>query len=104
MNKSTINSMDELIQPAFWDVPFESLSWEQHRDFIIRRILQSGSFEMIRWLRTRLTDDELRAWLTRHKGRGLSARQLHYWKVVLGLPSATVDRWIVAQEQVWGKR
>jgi hypothetical protein len=104
MIEGTIIHVDEVLRPAFWDVPFETLSWEEHRDFIIRRILQSGTFEMIRWLRTRLDDDALREWLKEHRGRGLSPRQIHYWKAVLGLSPGMVDHWITAQEQVWGRR
>jgi hypothetical protein len=97
--------MDTLLQSAFWDVSFETLSWDEHRDFIIRRILQVGSFQMIHWLSSHLDDAELRDWLIKNRGGGLSPRQLSYWETILDIPETFVNQWISASaSNPWRQR
>ncbi|NUQ61702.1 MAG: hypothetical protein HUU20_04385 [Pirellulales bacterium] len=88
--------MPELLRPLFWDCEFDQLSWQEHRDFVTRRILSVGTWESICWLRTRLSDSALREWIERRQGRGLSAQQLRFWELVLDLPSKMVDTWLVS--------
>ena len=78
----------------FWDCDFVSLSWQDHRDFMIRRILQSGSWDAITWLRAEVGDLELSHWIEGRRGAGLSPRQLRFWGVVLDLPRPKVTRWV----------
>ena len=80
--------------PYFWDCDWETLSWEQHADFIIRRILQAGDWESICWLRLRLGDGTLRTWLESQRGGGLSPRQMRFWELVLYISPGKVTRWI----------
>jgi hypothetical protein len=86
--------LPEILKAHFWDCDFSSLSWQEQRDFIIRRILQSGSWDAITWLRSELGDPELRHWIEQRRGVGLSPRQLRFWEVVLDLPRPKVTRWV----------
>ena len=61
-----------LLQPLFWDYDSKILTWEEDRDLIIARVLASGTWEVITWLRSCLGDQALREWIARHRGRGLS--------------------------------
>ena len=93
------------LQPFFWDCDFSTLSWETQRDFIIRRVLQSGSWEVVTWLRRELGDVELRRWIEQRRGAGLSPRQLRFWEATLDLPHARVTRWVqAAADQPWERR
>ncbi len=53
--KSIIN-LPDLLRPFFWDQDFAALSWDNDRDFLVRRILQHGSWHAVCWLRTTLSD------------------------------------------------
>src|SRR5512147_882158 len=93
------------LKPYFWDYPFSELSLRTDRDLIIRRILTSGSWEAIRWLRHEIGDENLKAWLVAHRGRGLSPRQLRFWGVIFDLPSRQVNTWVQAANQFpWVKK
>ncbi len=69
-----------LLRPLFWDDDFEALAWENDRDLIIARVLTSGGWDAITWLRFHMGDRALREWIERHQGRGLSPRQLRFWE------------------------
>ena len=94
-----------MLQELFWDYNLETLSWENDRDLIIARVLTSGDWDAVAWLRSRLEDRTLREWMERHHGKGLSPRQLRFWELILGLPHREVNTWLRAEGRtIWEKR
>jgi hypothetical protein len=85
---------DEL-RPLFWDCDFERLQWPADRDFITARVLASGEWDAVQWLRRTAGDDAIEEWLKRRKGGGLSPEQLRFWKLILHIPHRTANAWIV---------
>ena len=101
----TASPLPEILRSVFWDHAFDELRWPTHRDLVIGRVLQSGGSDAVGWLRKRVGDLELAAWLQGHQGRGLDPRQLRFWQVALDLPRADVDRWVKeARDSAWGSR
>lgn len=101
----TAKVLPKKLRPFFWDYSFARLSITKDRDFIIRRLLSSGSWDAVCWLRRQIGDQELRKWLIAYKGRGLTPRQLRFWGLVYDLPPRQVNRWIRAmQNGPWGNR
>ena len=97
--------LPDTLQPYFWDCDFCSLSWEKQRDFIIRRLLRSGSWEALTWLRNKLGDVELGKWIEQQDGAGLSPRQMRFWELMLELPHSKVNRWVgMARQKHWNQR
>ena len=94
-----------MIRSLFWDLDPRELRWERDREQIIGRVLASGPWDAVKWLRKRAGDEALREWIERHQGRGLSPRQLRYWGLILDLPHRQVDEWLRSeQRQVWDHR
>lgn len=97
--------LPQSLQPLFWDYDFKELSWQSDRDLIISRILSSGDWQTVTWLRRQLSPDEFRQWLLERRGRGLDPRQLRFWELVLDLPHRVVDSWLkVMDRDVWQQR
>ena len=93
------------LRHLFWDYDLADLSWPADRDLIIARILAVGDWRSVTWLREQAEARELRDWLTERGGRGLDARRLRFWELILELPRAQVDEWIRAmEEEGWGRR
>ncbi len=82
------------LEPFFWDIDFKALTLAGQRDFIIRRLLQTGSWQALTWLRAELGDSGLRQWIEQRRGAGLTPRQLRFWAVVLDMPRSQVTRWV----------
>jgi hypothetical protein len=98
-------SLPENLRPYFWDYSFAELSLKADRNLIIRRVLTSGSWKAISWLRQQIGDSELRKWLIIHRGRGLSPRQLRFWGLILNVSTRQVNAWVrAARETPWGQR
>jgi len=97
--------LPEMLRPLFWDTEFDQVSWQAHRDYVIRRVLSAGTWDAVCWLRRKLGDAALRQWIEQHEGRGLSSRQLRFWEVILDLPGAEVDGWLASEgRRLWEGR
>ena len=97
--------LPEFLRGLFWDQEFDRLSWPEARAAVTARVLAEGGRQAIRWLRERMDDDHLRAWILDRRGRGLSARQLRYWQIVLDLPADKVDALVAdPARKVWEER
>ena len=93
------------MKPFFWDYPFHLLRMDKDLDLIISRLLSRGDWEAVKWLRARLPEGELKSWLMRRRGAGLSLPQLRFWQLVLGLHRRDVDRWIQEEgRRIWDRR
>jgi hypothetical protein len=102
---ASFEHLPKSLKPFFWDHSFSKLSLNTDRDLIIRRILSSGSWEAVLWLKKKIGDKNLKKWLVSYQGRGLSPRQLRYWGLILDLPDVQVNKWVnSAKENPWGKR
>ena len=97
--------LPDSLRHYFWDYPTDRLSLERSRSAIIVRLVQSGGLDAVKWLRHQLGDNELRAFLVRRRGRGIGARRLRFWGLILGVPRAQVDEWIgSAAANPWSER
>lgn len=94
--------LPELFRPFFWDCDFAALDADRDREFVIGRILASGTWDAIQATRQAWGDDELRAWILRHQGRPLGAEQIRLWELLLDLPAADVAAWLSQPERrIW---
>lgn len=95
---------DEL-RGFFWDYDTDQLWWEDSRHTIVLRLLEKGGMQAIRWLRQRMTDEEIRDFIVRRRGRGISPRRLRFWSLVVEIPRHDVDEWIeTARRNPWQTR
>lgn len=93
------------LRPLFWDHDFAHLSWAADADLITGRVLAHGDWEALRWLLRTRSRPGLREWIERRRGAGLSARQLRFWEIILGLPRREVSAWLAdPARQVWEGR
>ncbi len=97
--------LPENLRQFFWDYPTTALSLATDQSLIIRRILTSGTWDAILWLRAQVGDRTIKKWIVAHQGRGLSPRQLRFWGLIYDLPVRQVDEWVqTAAASPWGKR
>lgn len=93
------------LREFFWEYDFEKLSWEKDRDMIVGRLLSSGNWNSIKWLRSVAGKDGLRQWIITHEGRGLSSPQMCFWELILHLPPDLVEKRIQDNKRsVWENR
>jgi hypothetical protein len=97
--------LPERFRRFFWEADADGLTWGRRRDYITLRLLGAGDWEAVRWVRERLGDAELRRFLRRRRGRGLSPQQLRYWELAVDLTHEEVTAWIeAARAGAWERR
>lgn len=93
------------LRDLFWDHDLERLSWERSRHTIVLRLLEKGGLQAVRWLRRHMSDEEIRDFIVRRRGRGISPRRLRFWSLVVDIPRPEVDEWIeTARRNPWHNR
>jgi hypothetical protein len=93
------------LKPLFWEYDFRKLSWPKSKHTVILKILSVGTWDDIGWLRSQITDAELAQWIRDRRGRGLTTRQVSFWRIVLRLPSREVRSWLQDPgRQLWDRR
>jgi hypothetical protein len=103
--EQTTAELPEELREFFWDYDPERLSWERSRHTIVLRLLQSGGMQAVRWLREHMSDEQIREFLVRRRGRGLSPPRLRFWSLLLDIPRNEVDEWIDAtRKNPWHNR
>jgi hypothetical protein len=101
----TTADLPEDFRQYFWDYDWNRLSWERSRYTIVLRLIEVGDTGAIRWLRERMTDDEICDFIIRRRGRGISPPRLRLWSLLVGVPSGDIERWIqAARRNPWYKR
>lgn len=99
------SGLPEELHRYFWDHDPNALSLDETRETIVRRLLETGGWDAVRWLRSEVGDEELREVLRRRRSRGLSPKRLRFWGLVLGLPRERVDAWVMAaRRNPWARR
>jgi hypothetical protein len=102
--QATLELPDEL-RAFFWDYDTDRLSWERNRHTIVLRLLEKGGMDAVRWLREHMSDGEIREFIVRRRGRGISPRRLRFWSLLVDIPRREVDEWIeTARRNPWQKR
>lgn len=102
--QQTVLLPDDL-QRYFWDYDAGQLSRPANRHTIATRLLQSGGWGAVRWLREQTSDDELRQFLVARRGRRISPERLRFWGLILDLPRRQVDEWLSAgRSNPWHRR
>ncbi len=78
----------------FWEYPKKSISWQEDSDLIIRKVLESGGWDSVKWLIVITGYARLKSWMFQRRGAGLDPKRLRFWQLALNLPKDEVDDWI----------
>lgn len=78
----------ERIRRLFWDADPKSVNKRIHRSYIIRRIMDYGNMEDVKWmLRTYSTEEIIHVL---KEGRGLSAKSACFWSAYFDVPKEEI--------------
>jgi hypothetical protein len=80
--------LPELLRPLFPGYRLEALKLPDDRDLVMLHVLTRGGEEHARWLVRRFGDQPIRRWIIKHRGRGLTVKQMSPW-----VSERTARRW-----------
>ena len=88
------NRLRHSLKILFGEYEFRHLRWKEDQELIISRILSSGNWGEVCWLRSKLKDEGLKTWIIAHRGNGLSVPKLRFWELILNLSHRQVNLWL----------
>jgi hypothetical protein len=88
MNKRK-GTIPERIKRLFWDVDKQKADIKGHRSFIIRRIMNFGNMDDVKWMLKVYTSDEIIEVVK--KSRGLSRKSAYFWATYFNIPEKEVE-------------
>jgi len=84
-----IDLIPERIRRLFWDVDKGTVDIKVHRPYIIRRIMDYGDIEDVKWMLKIYSTEEIREVV--QKSRGLSRKSAHFWAAYFGIAKEEVE-------------
>ena len=77
-----------VLKKYFWDVEFEKIGLKKHKIYILKRILEYGDEEAVRWMWKNFKKGDLKNALSNF--RGYSLKTANFWALILGMPRKEV--------------
>ncbi|MDH3284862.1 MAG: helix-turn-helix domain-containing protein [Acidobacteriota bacterium] len=77
---TTKRTLRRLLAPLFWDADFRESHLDEHRDWVLGRVLMFGGREQVAAVREWFGDDAIRRAVRR---RGIDEKTRNYWVTVL---------------------
>lgn len=71
--------LPDRLRTLFPGYRFEDITLPEQVDLVMLHVLSQGGPEDKRWLARRLGDEAIRRWIIKHRGRGLTVRQMTPW-------------------------
>ncbi|MCK9209605.1 MAG: hypothetical protein M0P61_02090 [Ignavibacteriaceae bacterium] len=82
IKKAKVEIVPAEFKRYFWDVDFNSLSMEKHKEFILERFLNYGSFSTFSWIFQNYTNEEAKQLLRKKGKRSLSKNSFYFWQKI----------------------
>ncbi len=79
-----MRTIPERVKRLFWDVKKDEVDLEKHKSFIIRRIINFGDLDDVRWMLGNYSQDEIIRVLKR--ARGISKKTILFWATYFNIP------------------
>ena len=78
----------------FWDCDLDGLNLNEHRFFIMERVMEQGTWNAMQWLRKNYQEEELLHYLNKKGIRTLPLRELNYWLFICGVSALERDTFL----------
>lgn len=77
------NTVPARFKPYFWDVDFDSLSLSENPDFVLKRLLDLGDIDALKWIKENFSDEAIGQLII--TSRDLSKKTVNFWSKYLCL-------------------
>lgn len=74
----------KLLKPIFWDTDIDKLDCENHKNYIIERVLQYGRSEHVRWLLKKFSKNDIIE--TVKVSRSIDRKTANFWSLHYKIP------------------
>ncbi len=76
------------LKKYFWDAEFEKINFDDRKVYVLKRLLEYGNEESIKWMWKHFTVLDIKNILYRY--RGLSLKSANFWSVIVDVKKEDV--------------
>jgi len=76
------------LKKYFWDVEFKTLNLEEHKSYVVERLLEYGDPKALGWLLKNIKKETIKKILFQE--RALSPKSANFWAVFFGWPASKI--------------
>jgi len=66
----------------FWDINFDELNFNAHKNFILERLLNYGAFSTFSWIFQTYKNEEVKQFLSNKAKHSLSKNSFYFWQKI----------------------
>lgn len=83
-----MKKLPAFLKKYFWDVEFGKIDLDNRKTYVLKRILEYGDEEAVRWMWKNFTKPEIKYALTNF--RGYSQKSANFWAFILDIKKEDV--------------
>lgn len=83
-----MKKLPRFLKKYFWDVDFEKIDFDNHRMYVLKRILEYGDEKAVSWMWKSFKKPEIKYALVNF--RGYSQKSANFWAFILGVKKEDV--------------
>ncbi len=83
-----MKKLPAFLKKYFWDVDFGKIDFDNRRVYVLKRILEYGDEEAVRWMWKNFAESEIKNALCNF--RGYSQKSANFWAFILGIEKEDV--------------
>ena len=78
----------KFLKKYFWEIDFDKMEFEDRKVYILKRILEYGDEDAVRWIWKNFKGEEMKDVLCNF--RDYSLKTANFWALILGVPKERV--------------
>ncbi|MCS7048188.1 MAG: hypothetical protein NZ483_02680 [Verrucomicrobiae bacterium] len=94
-------SLPDEVRPLMWDVDPAQIRLDQHRNFILDRVLEYGTMDAVRWAERTYGRGGIREYFLARGQRVLSQKTQAYRRLILQLDACTTTSSPPPKNRLW---
>ncbi len=76
-------SLPSTFKSYFWDVKFDDLDLKKNPEFILKRIIDRGNTQALRWAQNYFSQNDIKKLIL--SSRDLSRKTANFWSIILNI-------------------
>lgn len=74
-----MSKLPSFVTKYFWGDNLDELNWGNHKEYIIKTILEKGDLEAVKWMINKTDQETLKKTLEKK----IDSKSRHFWKIYL---------------------
>jgi|AntRauTorckE6833_2_1112554.scaffolds.fasta_scaffold122034_1 hypothetical protein len=85
MNRDKLQTLPQFLRPFLWSYDLSRLDAQEHKDIIIKNILDFGNVWATDWMKSTYTENEIKEVIRKSVRSSWSKKSINFWSFIYGV-------------------